>query len=98
MAWNDRSGRNPREYLRGCRNINAAPAKPTGERLDRASSGRRLALQTIEHVEVLALDHRPRVVTLEVGASVAPQSRMQRSVRLEGEQRLGEFLVALVVQ
>ena len=57
-----------------------------------------LPLQPLEHVEVLPLDHRPGVVPAEVLAAVAAEARVQRAVRLERVQRLGELLVALVVQ
>ena len=60
--------------------------------------GGRSAFELPEHVEVLLLDHRPRVVAREVVAAVLAQARMQRPVRFERIQRLGELLVALVVE
>ena len=57
---------------------------------------RKLLLQLSEHVEVLPLDHRPRVVPLEELAAVPAEPRVQRAVRLERIQRLDELLVAPV--
>ena len=63
-----------------------------------APAGSRSAFELPEHVEVLLLDHRPGVVAHEVVAAVLPQARVQRPVRFERIQRLGELLVALVVE
>ena len=53
---------------------------------------RGLALQPLEHVEVLALDHRPRVVAAEELAAVAAEHGAERAGGLEQVQRLGELL------
>ena len=81
------------------RQVPLAPREQPGQRLDRGwRRSRRPLLEPLEHVEVLPLDDRPRVVPPEELAAVAAEPRVQRPVRLERVQRLDELLVALVVE
>src|SRR3954471_17358265 len=97
-----RPGGNRREKLARRRQVPLAAGKEAGGRVDRslvASAFRRnVLLQLREHVEVLSLDHRPRVVLPEELAAVAPEARVERAVRLQRVERLDELLVALVIE
>src|SRR5689334_20768563 len=90
------SGGNAIEQL-ACRgDVPPAPRKESRQRFERTSG--RLLLQPLEHVEVFALDHRPRVMAPEELVAVLAEAGVERPVRLERIQRLDELLVTLVVQ
>src|SRR5690606_40627234 len=80
----------------GWRQRAAAPGPPARQRLH--GRCRRFAREPLEHVQVLALDDRPRVVAGEVLAAVPPQSGGQRRREVNRAQRLDELGEALVVQ
>ena len=54
--------RNAREDVRGRRQVASRRANQPGSGSIAAAAGGIFALQPVEHVEVLPLDHRPRVV------------------------------------
>ena len=74
------------------------PARqPAGQRVHRGRRGVG-PRQLPEHVLVLALDDRPRVVALVETAAVLAEGLMQGPVRRQREQRLGELREVVVVE
>ena len=55
--------------------VRAPPREPARHRLHRRRAG--FLRQLLQHVDVLLLDHRPRVMALEEGAAVAAERRLQ---------------------
>ena len=92
----DGAGRQAGEDVVRGRKLPPAACEPARQRLGLRCGG--AALELPEHVQVLLLDHRPRVVAREVLAAVPPEPGVERSVRFEGVQRFRELLVALVIQ